>query len=112
MEAIASLYNLLPQYIKNYNSDSRESEILQIKGNVVTAYAKALNNKWGEAKNYLTEANKLISNLLNSVNQNFGDKNAISQSYVLINELIRAVELQNTNIFVIEYQNLMEKIRV
>lgn len=112
MEAIASLYNLLPQYSKNYNSDSRESEILQIKSNVVTAYAKALNNKWGEAKNYLTEANKLISNLLNSVNQNFGDKNTISQCYVLINELIRAVELQNSNIFIIEYQNLMDKIKI
>lgn len=71
MEAIANLYNLLPQYSKSYNSDSRESDILQIKSNVVTAYAKALNNKWAEARNYLTEANKLISNLLNSVNQNF-----------------------------------------
>ena len=42
----------------------------------------------------------------------FGDKNTISQCYVLINELIKAVELQNTNIFTIEYENLMEKLNV
>ena len=71
MEAIANLYQLLPQYSKSYNPNSRESNVLQIKSNVITAYVKSLNNKWGEAKNYLTEANNLVSNLLNSVNQNF-----------------------------------------
>ena len=71
MEAIANLYQLLPQYSKSCNPNSRESNVLQIKSNIITAYVKSLNNKWGEAKNYLTEANKLVSNLLNSVNQNF-----------------------------------------
>ena len=36
----------------------------------------------------------------------------MSQCYVLVNELIKAVELQNINIFTIEYENLMEKLSV
>ena len=109
MESIFSLYQLLPQYSESYSQNSKETNLLKIKTNVVASYVNVSNDKWQEAKIQLTEANNQFTNLLNSVEQSFENQTAVNQCYILINELNKAVELQDKDIFFIEYQNLIEK---
>ena len=109
MESIIRLYQLLPQYSESYSQNSKETNLLKIRTNVVASYVNASNDKWPEAGSQLTEANNQFANLLNSVEQNFQNQTAVNQCYILINELNKAVELQDKDIFLIEYQNLIEK---
>lgn len=112
MEAIGKMYQLLPKYIESYNPNSKDTDILKIQNNVVTAYVEVSNGKWQNAQNNILEASKQFTNLLNSVEQNFNNQATVSQCYILINELNKAVKLKDKEIFFIEYQNLMEKMEV
>ena len=112
MESIIRLYQLLPQYSESFNPNGKETNVLKIKSNVVAAYVNVSNEKWQEAQNQLTEATNQFTNLLNSVGQDFHNQTAVNQCYVMINELNKAVGLQDKDIFFIEYQNLIEKIEV
>lgn len=112
MDAIIKLYQLLPKYSESYNSNSKETNMLKIQCNVVTAYVNVSNEKWQDAKNQLIEASSQFTNLLNSVEQSFQNQTTVNQCYVLVNELNKAVGLKDKDIFFIEYQNLMEKMEV
>lgn len=109
MESVLNLYQLLPQYSQGYKPDSKETNLLKVQSNIVTAYVNVSNEKWQDAQAQLSEANKQFTNLLNSVNQNFQNQATANQCYVLINELNKAARLKDKDIFYIEYQNLMKK---
>lgn len=109
MESIIKLYQLLPKYSESYSPDSKETNMLKIQSKVVTAYVNVSNEKWQEAQDQLTEASSQFANLLNSVNQNFKNQTTANQCYILINELNKAVNLKDKDIFFIEYQNLIGK---
>lgn len=109
MEDINKLYQLLPQYSESYKPNSKETNLLKIKNNVVNAYCNTSEEKWQEAQSQLVQASKQFTNLLNSVTPNFNNQNTVNQCYILTNELSKAAQLKDKDIFFIEYQNLMEK---
>jgi len=112
MNAVVKLYQLLPKYSKNYKFDSKETKILEIKSSVVTAYVDVSNEDWSAAKKQLSGATTQFTNLLNSVGQNFQNQTLVNQCYILVNELNKAITLQDKEIFFIQYQNLMEKMDI
>ena len=112
MESIVKLYQLLPKYSESYKPDSKETNMLKIQSNIVTAYVNVSNDKWQEAQKQLAEASSSFTNLLNSVNQDFQNRTTVSQCYVMINELNKAVNLKDKEIFFIQYQNLMGKMDI
>lgn len=109
MESIVELYQLLPKYNESFRPGSKEANMINIQSNIITAYSDASNGKWQDAKKQLYEASNKFADLLNSVNQNFNNQITINQCYVLINELNKAVDLKDKEIFFIQYQNLMGK---
>ena len=70
------------------------------------------NEKWNEANAKLVTAEKIFSNLLNTVTNDYTNQATMSQCYISINELKKAVGLQDKEIFFIEYRNLMSKMEI
>lgn len=70
------------------------------------------NGKWNEASAKLATAEKIFSNLLNTVTNDYTNQATMSQCYISINELKKAVGLQDKEIFFIEYRNLMSKMEI
>lgn len=112
MEEIAKLYQLLPKYSEDYKPNSKETHVLEIKNAVVTAYVYVTNDDWETAKKQLAGAITQFTSLLNSVGQNFQNQTLVNQCYILVNELNKAIGLQDKEIFFIQYQNLMGKIDI
>lgn len=109
MESVIKLYQLLPKYSQGFNPNIQETKVLEIQSNIVTSYVYASSEKWQEAQTQLTNASNQFAGLLNSVEQQFNDQTTVNQSYILVNELIKAVKLKDKDIFFIQYQNLMDK---
>lgn len=111
MEQIATMHQLLTQYKKQYDGQSYTTLMLGIQNQIITAYVNVTNDKWNEANESLAQAENDFSTMLNTVsNQNQGkNQTVVNQCYILVNELKKASELKDKEIFFIQYQNLMTK---
>lgn len=112
MDEVTEMHAKILEYRKAYNIDERQKEILSIQHNAVTAYTNVTNDRWDEAYTELSDAEKRFSNLLNTVTSDYTNQATMSQCYVLINELKKAVNLKDKEIFFIEYRNLMSKMEI
>lgn len=112
MDSIVKMYQLLPKYSESYKPNTKETNVLNIQKNIVTAYVDVSNNKWQDAQSNISEASKQFTNLLNTVKQNFNNQTIVNQCYILTNELNKAIKLKDKEIFFIEYQNLMSKMGI
>ena len=112
MDEITGIYGKILEYRKAYDKETRETDILTIQYNSVSAYTDVTNEKWNEANVKLTNAEKIFSNLLNTLTNDYTNQATMSQCYISINELKKAVGLQDKEIFFIEYRNLMSKMEI
>ena len=113
MDDVTKLYDLLLDYKKQYDQNSEKTKLMVIQNYVIQAYTNVTNAKWQEANKQLTQAEKDFANLLNTVipgqEQNQVIKN---KCYILLNELKSAVNLQDKDIFYIQFQNLIPKMEL
>lgn len=112
MEEVTAMNKKILDYKKCYDKDTREIELLTIQYNTVASYTDVTNEKWNEANAKLAEAEKIFSNLLNTLTNDYTNQATMSQCYILVNELKKAVNLQDKEIFFIEYRNLMSKMEI
>ncbi len=112
MSELTKIYAKILDYRKAYDKDNRKMDLLTIQYNSVAAYTDVTTGKWDEANAKLTNAEKIFSNLLNTVTNDYTNQATMSQCYVSINELKKAVGLQDKEIFFIEYRNLMSKMEI
>lgn len=112
MSELTKIYAKILDYRKAYDKDNRKIDLLTIQYNSVAAYTDVTTGKWDEANEKLTNAEKIFSNLLNTVTNDYTNQATMSQCYVSINELKKAVRLQDKEIFFIEYRNLMSKMEI
>lgn len=109
---ITLLQEKILTYKMQYNNSSRENDLLAIQTNAVSAYSYVSNEDWDNAKLKIENAKKTFSNLLNSLTDDYTNQATMSQCYILINELEKAIELKDKEIFFIEYRNLMSKMEI
>lgn len=112
MDEITGIYGRILEYRKAYNKDSRENDLLTVQYNSVAAYTDVTNGRWNEANTKLATAEKVFSNVLNTLTNDYTNQATMSQCYISINELKKAVNLQDKEIFFIEYRNLMSKMEI
>lgn len=112
MEGIASLFELLPQYQKSFWPNEQSTQLLDLNSQFIRAYVLVTNEDWAQAETILTQSEQQFSNLINSVTINGENQSVINQSYILVNELRKAVSKKNKEIFYIHFQNLITKIGI
>ena len=112
IDEITGIYGKILEYRKAYDKDTKKTDLLTIQYNSVAAYTDVTNERWNEANSKLATAEKIFSNLLNTVTNNYINQATMGQCYISINELKKAIDLQDKEIFFIEYRNLISKIEI
>lgn len=110
VEELVKLYKLIIEYTNLCKPESEETIILIIKYNIVSAYANITNDKWEQAQNQITEAQNLFANLLNSVNNDYNEQYNMNRCYILVNELRKAIQLKDKEIFYLQYKTLITQL--
>ena len=108
MNNIVQLYKLLPEYCKTALGENEKTISFEIKAKVTEGYVNVSNDKWSEAIKNIEEAEMKFRNIIN----NNESKILLNQSYIIINELKKAVEIQDKEIFFIQYKNLISRIQL
>ena len=108
---LANLYSLLVSYTRDYSDDSKKTNLLDTKSNILQAYALAEDdNKWQEMKSNINKAQKAYGNIMNSGLQDGININNINKAYILLNEMEKSTDTQDKSIFYINYKNLMQEL--
>lgn len=112
VDNINKIYQLLLEYRKGYEENSKKINILTIQTDVVSAYANVTNEQWNKAEEKIMEAERIFASELNTITNDYDNQIVMNQSYILVNELRKAIKLKDKEIFYIEYKNLMSKMEI
>ncbi len=109
---LSILYNYLPTFIENCTDDEVEKSVIKTKNNVFKAYSKLENKDWPNISFDINQAIQEYTKIVTSVD-NFDERNkyTINKAYVIINELQNAINLEDDDIFLIKYKNLLEELK-
>ena len=109
---LSILYNYLPTFIENCTDNEIEKSVIKTKNNVFKAYCKLDNKDWANISFDINQAIQEYTKIVTSVD-NFDERNkyTINKAYVIINELQNAINLEDTDIFLIKYKNLLEELQ-
>ena len=107
---LADLYNLLALYIKDFAGDSSQTNVYNVKSNILYAYANIETDNWDNVKKYVNSAQSEFANILNNQVNNMNNIDEINKAYILINELKNDCNEQNKKVFYVNYRNLMQEL--
>ena len=109
---LSILYNYLPTFIENCTDDEIQKSVIKTKNNVFKAYSKLENKDWANISFDINQAIQEYTKIVTSVD-NFDERNkyTINKAYVIINELQNAINLEDTDVFLIKYKNLLEELQ-
>ena len=110
LDNLIRIYEYIPKFAQNVSDDILYKTVLETKLHVFKAYSKLDTKDWGTMATNLTDAINVYSSLLTNTGIETGKQSSINKGYVMLNELINAVDLQNDSIFLIKYKNLLEEI--
>ena len=84
--------------------------LIETKSNIFKGYSKLDEQKWDEIASDIKNATNVYSKLLTNPNIDTSKQYSINKGYIMLNELQKAAEKQDTEIFLIKYKNLLEEI--
>lgn len=109
---LADLYSLLVTYTKEYSKDNQKIILLDVKSNILYAYALIEDSKWDDMKNNIRKAQNVYNNIMNNILNNNENTTNINKVYVLLNEIYKSTDTKDKDIFYINYKNLMQELDI
>lgn len=109
---LSKLYDFMPKFAQSIYDDDLRKTIIETKSNILKAYSKLDTDNWNDISNDIKQASNLYSKLLTNPNIDQSKQYDISKIYVMINELQNAVQVQDKQIFLIKYKNIIEEMNV
>lgn len=110
LASLSKLYEFIPKFLQNATDDEVDKVIANTKNDIFKAYSKLDAKNWEEIGKDTKQAVDNFSKLLSSTNIEQNKQYGISKTFVMINELQNAVEVQDESIFLIKYKNILEEI--
>lgn len=108
LASLSRLYDYIPKFLINDNELNKK--IIEAKAEVIKAYSKLDSGNWEEISAEVKSAVDIFSNLLTSATTiDAGKQYSINKSYIMLNELQNAVNIQDSTVFLIKYKNLLEE---
>lgn len=108
LASLSRLYDYIPKFL--INDDELNKKIIEAKAEVIKAYSKLDSGNWEEISAEVKSAVDIFSNLLTSATTiDAGKQYSINKSYIMLNELQNAVNIQDSTVFLIKYKNLLEE---
>lgn len=110
LASLSKLYEFIPKFLQNATDDEVDKVIANTKNDIFKAYSKLDTKNWEEISKDTKQAVDNFSKLLSSTNIEQNKQYGISKTFVMINELQNAVEVQDESVFLIKYKNILEEI--
>lgn len=110
-ETYAELYSLVVEFSKKTDIGKEKKSAIEIKGNIIKAYAYVDSDNWDKVQEEIINAEKKATNLVNEVNKEDNPKKySVNKTYILLEELKNSLDTKEKRIFYIKYKNLIEEI--
>lgn len=106
---LKDIYSLIPSIVQSYEKDKNIVNKKKVRELILSCYNFALQDKWDEAKNEITNLENKYKEMMNDLNYAENNSYNLNNVYVLIEEFKNAIELQNKDIINLKYINLIEK---
>lgn len=110
LDALANLYNYLPDFIENSTDDTNEKILIKTKNNIFKAYSLLDKNDWNAITENVNLANQEFTKILTNSQSSNKNQYIINKAYVQINELQKSTQTKEKEIFLIKYKNLLEEL--
>lgn len=110
LDALANLYNYLPDFIENSTDDTNEKILIRTKNNIFKAYSLLDKNDWNPITENVNLANQEFTKILTNSQSSNKNQYIINKAYVQINELQNSTKTKEKEIFLIKYKNLLEEL--
>lgn len=109
---LAKLYNYIPKFVDKVTDNENYKIIIETKSNLFNAYSKLDSGNWQEISKNLTQTIEVYSSKVLNSNNTSNKQDKENKIYIMLNELQNAVNLQNKEIFLIKYKNILEEINI
>lgn len=110
LEELAKVYEYMPKFIENCTDDSSESIIARTKSSILNAYSVLDKEDWDSISGSIKSASEEFSKLLTNGNSETKNQYNINKVYIMLNEFQNAVKIEDTEIFLIKYKNIVEEL--
>ncbi len=110
MKNIAKMYSTLGEYNKSYTNDNMQINLIDAKSNILQAYVSVTEKDWDLAKKNINKADESFGNVINNVAANQTSQSNINKAYILIKEAKKAIEINDQDIFFINYKMIMQEL--
>ena len=110
LDALANLYNYLPDFIENSTDDTNKKILIRTKNNIFKAYSLLDKNDWNAITENVNLANQEFTKILTNSQSSNKNQYIINKAYVQINELQNSTKTKEKEIFLIKYKNLLEEL--
>lgn len=107
---LTKLYEYLPKFLRATGQDELFITLIETKNNMLKAYSKLDGQNWQEISNDVKSGIDSYSRLLTSTEVDSSKQYNVSKTYIMLNELQKAVTQQDSSVFLIKYKNLIEEI--
>lgn len=107
---LVTLYDYIPKFVKNVNEDVVYQVAIQTKAHILKAYSKLEDKDWAEIQSDVQNAIDAFNQLLATTGIDNSKQYSVNKSYVMLNELQNAVQMQEESVFLIKYKNLLEEL--
>ena len=110
LDALANLYNYLPDFIENSTDDTNKKILIRTKNNIFKVYSLLDKNDWNAITENVNLANQEFTKMLTNSQSSNKNQYIINKAYVQINELQKSTQTKEKEIFLIKYKNLLEEL--
>ena len=110
LEQLTKVYDYLPIFLRGSEQEELYTTTVETKSHIFKAYSKLENENWSEMSNDIKNAIDVYSKLLTNTTIPKQKQSNISKGYVMLNEIQNAINLQDKEVFLIKYKNLLEEI--
>ena len=110
LDALANLYNYLPDFIENSTDDTNKKILIRTKNNIFKAYSLLDKNDWNAITENVNLANQEFTKMLTNSQSSNKNQYIINKAYVQINELQKSTQTKEKEIFLIKYKNLLDEL--
>ena len=110
LDELSKLYNYIPKFKQSCSDTNLEIIISNTKNYLFKAYSildsENWNNIFANINNAIQEYTKLVTDIENKNNKQYN----INKAYIMINEMQNAIKLEDKEVFLIKYKNLLEEL--
>ena len=110
MQRCSYLYSLLPTYLEKYSSNKNEINNMKLKSLVLSSFLQANFLDWQNAKTTIGLAETKYKEMMNDVDYMKEYSYNLNKTYVLLEELKNAINIDQADLSRLKYINFIEKI--